>query len=79
MNKEKFSAIIGLIVPQVIKLMCDNYNQDETTAINDFYTSKVYEVLEDENTKVWHFSPLTLFNMYDEEKRTGSFIFPEET
>lgn len=79
MNKEKFSAIIGLIVPQVIKLMCDNYNQDETTAINDFYTSKVYEVLEEENTKVWHFSPLTLFNMYDEEKRTGSFIFPEET
>lgn len=31
------------------------------------------------DTKLWHFSPLTLFNMYDEEKKTGNFVIPEET
>jgi hypothetical protein len=36
------------------------------------------ELLEQEETKLWHFSPLTLFNMYDEEKNTGCITFPEE-
>ena len=35
-------------------------------------------VVEQEDTKVWHLSPLTLFNMFDEEKKTGAFTFPEE-
>ena len=35
-------------------------------------------LLEQEDTKLWHFSPLTLFNMYDEEKKTGNFEIPEE-
>ena len=43
------------------------------------HKSEVYSVLEREETKVWHFSPLTLFNMYDEEKKKGYFEFPEET
>lgn len=42
-----------------------------------FY-SKVYALLEQEETKLWHFSPLTLFNMFDEEQKTGSFELPEE-
>ncbi len=79
MDKAKFSALMGLIVPQVVRLITENYNCDEMTAANEFYASSVYSVLEDEETKVWHFSPLTLFNMFDEEKKTGSFTFPEET
>jgi len=43
-----------------------------------FYESKVFECLEREDTKLWHLSPLTLFNMFDEEQKTGSFVFPEE-
>lgn len=33
---------------------------------------------EEEDTKLWHLSALTLFHMFDEEKNTGSFSFPEE-
>ncbi|WP_455506398.1 hypothetical protein [Gemmiger formicilis] len=78
MGNEKFSAVMGVLVPQIILLITENYPYDEMTATNEFYASKVYGVLEDEETKLWHFSPLTLFNMFDEEKRTGSFTFPEE-
>ena len=78
MNNEKFSAIMGLIVPEVIRLITENYPYDEVTASREFYRSQVYASLEQEETKLWHFSPLTLFNMYDEEKKTGNFEIPEE-
>lgn len=78
MNEEKFSAIMGLIIPQVISLMIKEYGYDELEATSELYHSKLYALLEEEETKLWHFSPLTLFNMFDEEKKTGSFFMPEE-
>ena len=79
MGEEKFGAVMGILVPQVIVLISENYPYDEMTATDEFYNSKVYALLEQEDTKLWHFSPLTLFNMFDEEKKTGKFTFPEET
>lgn len=78
MKDEKFGAVMGILVPQVIRLLTENYSYDELTASNEFYNSKVYALLEQEETKLWHFSPLTLFNLFDEEKKTGSFELPEE-
>lgn len=78
MADKKYEAILTLLVPQVINLICENYPLDEMTASREFYESKVYSLLEQEDTKLWHFSPLTLFNMFDEEKRTGDFQMPEE-
>ena len=79
MSDKKFEAILSIIVTQVLDLICRNYEMGEIEAAEDFYKSEVYSVLEREETKVWHFSPLTLFNMYDEEKKKGYFEFPEET
>lgn len=79
MEAEKFSAIMGVLVGQVVHLITENDSYDEIAASNEFYQSKVYALLEEEETKLWHFSPLTLFHMFDEEKRTGSFELPEET
>ncbi len=78
MEKQKFEAMLMLIVPQVIHLLTENYSYDEVSAAKEFYNSKVYSFLEQEDTKLWHLSALTLFNMFDEEKRTGTFTFPEE-
>lgn len=36
MNNEKFSAIMGLIVPEVIRLITENYPYDEVTASREF-------------------------------------------
>ena len=77
MEQKKFEAMLILIVPKVIGLIVENYGSDEVTASKTFYESKVYSLLEQEDTKLWHFSPLTLFNMYDEERKTGNITFPE--
>lgn len=78
MEKKKFEAMLVLLVPQIVNLITENYHLDEVTAHKEFYDSKVYSLLEQEDTKLWHLSALTLFNMYEEEKRTGAITFPEE-
>ena len=77
MEQKKFEAILVLIVPQIIGLIVENHGLDEVTASKKFYESKVYSLLEEETAKLWHFSPLTIFNMYDEEEKTGNITFPE--
>ena len=78
MEKQKFEAMLMLLVPQVIHLITENYPYDEVSATKEFYDSEVYSFLEQEDTKLWHLSALTLFHMFDEEKKTGKITFPEE-
>ena len=78
MDKNKFESMLILIVPAVVRLIVENTSCDEIEAADRFYSSKVYEKLEQEDTKLWHLSPLTLYNMYDEEQKTGEVLFPEE-
>lgn len=77
MERKKYEAMLVLIVPQVIGLIVKNDGLDEVTAARLFYESRVYSLLEQEDTKLWNLSPLTLFNMYDEERKTGNITFPE--
>jgi hypothetical protein len=42
------------------------------------YSSFLYSKLEQERTKLWHLSPVTLATLLDEELETGSIRFPEE-
>lgn len=78
MEKQKFEAMLVLLVPQILNLITENCHLDEVTAHKEFYDSKVYALLEQEDTKLWHLSALTLFNMFEEERRTGTITFPEE-
>ena len=77
MEQKKFEALLILIVPRVIGLIARNCGMDEITAARSFYDSQVYALLETEDTKLWHLSPMALFHMYDEERRTGNITFPE--
>jgi len=77
MEQKKFEAMLVLIVPQIISLIVEKHKTDEITAAKTFYESRVYSLLEEEDTKLWHLSPLTIFNMYDEERKTGNITFPE--
>lgn len=77
MEQKKFEGLLILIVPQIVGLIVQNCGLDEVTATMLFYKSRVYALLEQEETKLWHYSPLTLFNMYNEERETGNITFPE--
>jgi len=78
MQDQKFDAIMTLLVPQILPFIMQNYAVDEITASKMFYESGVYAILEQENTKLWHLSPLSIYTMFDEEQKTGKFEFPEE-
>ncbi len=79
MDNKKFEAVLILLVPQVIQLISENDRHDEVKAAKIFYASEVYALLEQEDTKLWHFSALTLYHMFLEERRTGRILLPEET
>lgn len=78
MEQKKFEAVLVLLVPQIISLIAEKHNCDELDATRGLYESKLYSLLEKEETKLWHLSAPALFELYDEEVRTGSITFPEE-
>lgn len=78
MNDNQFSAMLAIIVPPIIEQIIKNSNVDENKAISKFYQSELYKELADEKSKLWHYSPLTLYTMYQDELLTGSYDYPEE-
>lgn len=79
MNENQFNAMLAIIVPHIIELIIKNSNLDTDKAISLFYKSKLYQELSDEKSKRWHYSPMTLYTMYQDELLTGSYDYPEET
>ena len=76
---EKFNAILSIaLIPQAVDLIVENEGLDDISAMSEFYHSKTYEMLAREETKLWHFSPLTVYSMWKHEKKTGELEFPEE-
>ena len=78
MDEKKFEAIMVLLVPQIVELIAENNHINEVTATAAFYESGVYAILEQEETKLWHLSPLAIYSMFDKEQKTGKFEIPEE-
>ena len=76
---DKFNTILSIIIiPQIIDLIVKNLGFDEIKALNEFYYSKTYEMLSKEETKMWHFSPMTVYSMWKYERETGELVFPED-
>ena len=78
MNENQFSAMLAIIVPPIIDLITKNSNVDDAKAISRFYQSKLYRELADEKSKLWHYSSMTLYTLYQDELLTGSYDYPEE-
>ena len=78
MNEDQFSAMLAIIVPPIIEQIIKNSNVDDEKVISRFYQSKLYQELANETSKLWHYSPMTLYTMYQDELLTGSYDYPEE-
>ncbi len=75
---KEFQAVLQVIVSRLIQMIAKDMNISDKNALSLFYSSKLYEKLEHEETKVWHLSIPTLFSLFIEEKETGNITFPEE-
>lgn len=71
MTKTNFTIIKKI---QVISTFIKNhFNVSYDEARKMLYNSKLYNALEDEETKMWYYSSYDLFKMFLEEKETGSY------
>ena len=76
MNKEKFAALLPLIVTALIQKIIERIEISHDEAFARLYDSNLYLLLEDEQTKVWHFSVENLFRLFEEELNTGKMELP---
>ena len=49
----------------------------ENDAITKLYNSKLYAILEQEETKVWQYSTEMLYSLFEQEEETGKVEFPD--
>jgi hypothetical protein len=77
-NQKNIYAVIAIITPGIISLLMEKRGLSLERAADVLYGSRLYEVLEDEGTKLWRLSHTVLYDMLEEELETGNITFPEE-
>jgi hypothetical protein len=78
MTKIEFKATLQMLIPIIIKIIIERNKTTNISAVKSLYTSALYEKLEKESAKLWHLSPLALYELLEMELKTGKLIFPEE-
>lgn len=77
MNKEQFAAIMPYISADLVGIIARKKNISESDAITRLYDSKLYAILEQEDTKVWQYSTDMLYSLFEQEEKTGKIEFPD--
>ena len=77
-DNQQFKAVLEILLPEFAKNIIVKRNISESDAITLLYSSKLYEKISVERTKLWHLSVPTLYDMLVEEIEIGEIIYPEE-
>jgi hypothetical protein len=77
MDKAKFEALLPLVVASLLQKIIERKNISQDEAFSALYGSGLYLVLDDEETKVWHYSVEKLFQLFETEMSTGNLELPE--
>lgn len=77
MSQEQFAAILPYISVDLINMICNKKEITEEEAIIKLYTSQLYAALEQEDTKLWHYSTEMLYSLLEQEERTGAICYPD--
>jgi hypothetical protein len=52
-------------------LIVEHFAIDDLSALRQFTRSETYRMLSDDELKLWHMSPLAIFDMWQVEQKTG--------
>ena len=77
MNEEKFQALLPFIVTDLIQKIIQQKKTSQNEAFSQLYESQLYVHLDNEQTKVWHYSTDKLYHLFEGELNTGKFEIPE--
>lgn len=78
MSEKGIKGMLELIVPRLLRMIMEKQSLTEKEALTQLYASELYRQLEREETKLWHLSIPTLYEMWLEEKESGYITYPEE-
>lgn len=78
MSEKEIKGMLELIVPRLLRMIMEKQSLTEKEALTQLYASDLYRQLEREETKLWHLSIPTLYEMWLEEKESGHITYPEE-
>lgn len=77
MDKGKFDAIFPIISLALTEKIATELNLSDKVAIEELYSSRLFEILEQEETKLWQYSTEKLFDLFLEERNSGNISFPQ--
>ena len=66
------------VIPQVIAEIKGFYDDQEETAIKEFYKSRLFDKLQNPATGLWHLSSKTLSQIFLTEVQEQILEFPDE-
>lgn len=72
-TQENVHLFIPLKVAKVTEMVSKQKNISWEDALLEFYNSKVYNILEQEETKLWYEGPTYLYMAFDMEQK-GEFL-----
>ena len=71
MNNRTLPPILQNIDSEVAELISKSRNISDMDALRLFWDSKTHEMLSDNALRLWHFSPLAIFDLWESEQATG--------
>lgn len=77
MGQEEFAAMMPYISTDLVAMIVKNQSITEKEAIKKLYSSKLYAMLEKEETKVWQYSTQMLYTLFEQEEELGAIHFPD--
>lgn len=77
MDKSKFDAVYPIICSALVEKIAEELNLSDKDTITELYSSHLYEILEQENTKLWQYSTEKLLELFLEERNSGKISFPQ--
>ena len=75
LNQENVAVVLTFITPRIIQLLMHNLHITAEAAFILLYNSRLYNLLEEEKTKLWHLSYSILYDMLEEELTKGTMIW----
>lgn len=77
METNNFDIVLQVISTGLVEKIITETGLNEDEAMEKLYSSELYSMLENEETKVWHYSVTMLYELYIDELAKGKLTLPE--
>ena len=77
MGQEAFNAMMPVISIELVGMIAVKRKVAESEAIRLLYASRLYESLEEEETKLWQYSTPMLYSLLEQELTSGTIHYPD--